>query len=137
MNIAHLGELIGKRVVVTADHGTMGYMVADKHLASRQIGVLGWVTGAVPGHGGDVVWVEQDGMVWETGGAVEKVGLPHDVSAYCHLNELEFDTEEVREFVRRKRIELRAAQNLRLHEIEYHDNVIRELTRRPFQLQKV
>lgn len=83
MKIKHLDELIGKEVVVTADHGTLGYLVAADLIANRRIGTTGRVVTWVPGHGGDVVLVEQ---------AVDGHG-----AVYC-LDELEFFSPEALQF---------------------------------------
>ncbi|HVJ72077.1 MAG TPA: hypothetical protein VM531_11330 [Sphingomicrobium sp.] len=92
MKIKLLEELIGKRVVVTADHGTLGYMVVEKHLRARRLGAVGLVIGAVPGHGGDVVWVQEEGT-----------SNDFPAGAYCHLNELEFYSDEALIFATKKR----------------------------------
>lgn len=66
--------------VVTHDPlgSTAGMMVAAKHMECRRPGAKGTVRGWVPGHGGDVWWVEhEDGTV----------------GAYC-FDELEFTPEE-------------------------------------------
>lgn len=64
----------GKLVKVVSDNGTRGMTIDKKHLTIREIGQTGKITGLVPGHGGDVWWVEQD----------------NGVAAYC-FNELEGD----------------------------------------------
>ncbi len=39
---------------------TTGFMVVQKHLDARKSGKAGVVTGYVPGHGGDVWWVNHN-----------------------------------------------------------------------------
>lgn len=39
----------------------VGMMVADKHIMARRTGADGEIIGYVPGHGGDVYWVQHDG----------------------------------------------------------------------------
>ena len=66
--------------VVTHGHlgSTAGMMVAARHRGCRRPSAKGTVRGRVPGHGGDVWWVEhEDGTV----------------GAYC-FDELEFTPEE-------------------------------------------
>ena len=113
MKIAHLGELIGKRVVVTADAGTVGYMVAERHLTARRIGAVGTVEGAVPGHGGDVVYIRQE----DTPPKAEPVAV------YCHyVNELEFYSDEALAFAQDK------AKHVKVLEQQLND-----LKRAPFK----
>ncbi len=50
----------GMRVVVTKDHGTIGMLIMDRHLSVRRIGAIGTVRNWVPGHGGDVWFVEHE-----------------------------------------------------------------------------
>lgn len=92
MKIKNLDELIGKRVVVTADNGTLGYLIREKHLTNRRIGRVGTVQGWVPGHGGDVVWLIHEDPVEDEDPA----------AAYCHLTELEFYSEQAVEFAKQK-----------------------------------
>ena len=54
----------GIRVEVTRLGSAKGLIVSPTHLRARRIGACGEVVGWVPGHGGDVWWVEQDdGMI--------------------------------------------------------------------------
>ena len=48
---------VGMKVRTTTTGGTRGIIVPQKNLKSRVNGV-GFVRGPVPGHGGDVLWVE-------------------------------------------------------------------------------
>lgn len=64
----------GLRVKITKDEDTGGLFINPKYLDNRSVGKTGKVLGYVPGHGGDVWWVEHDG---ESG-----------VAAYCY-NEFE------------------------------------------------
>lgn len=50
---------LGKSVKVVKDDGTKGMLIAPKHLAIRTIGQTGTIYGIVPGHGGNIWWVEQ------------------------------------------------------------------------------
>lgn len=50
----------GLRVRITRDEGTMGMMIAPKYLSTRRVGATGTVKSWVPGHGGDVWWIEHD-----------------------------------------------------------------------------
>jgi hypothetical protein len=56
----------GTRVMVVRDFGKEGMLIAPSNLEHRAIGVTGWVKAGpggqtwVPGHGGDVVWVQHD-----------------------------------------------------------------------------
>ena len=50
----------GLKVRVIGDGGTKGMMIAEKHLAIREIGEEGTVLQWGPGHGGDVWYVQQD-----------------------------------------------------------------------------
>ena len=95
MKIKNLDELIGKIVVVTADYGTGGYMIAQRHLDCRRLGAVGEVTGWVPGHGGDVVWVQHP---------------DETVGAYCHVTELEFFSEGAVLFGQNKAVAVMAAE---------------------------
>lgn len=69
----------GSKVVTHAElDSTSGMMVSPRHIECRRPSAKGTVRGWVPGHGGDVWWVEhEDGTV----------------GAYC-FNELEFTPEE-------------------------------------------
>ena len=62
----------GIKVRVTVDNGTSGMFIKDEHLAIRQVGKTGRVLSYVPGHGGDVWFIQQD----------------NGIAAYC-FNELE------------------------------------------------
>ena len=62
----------GLKVCVVNDYGTEGMLINPQHLAIRQLGKVGTVLNYVPGHGGDVWFVQQD----------------NGVAAYC-FNELE------------------------------------------------
>lgn len=95
MKIRNLDELLGHVVVCTADHGTLGYTVADRYLQARNIGFVGTVTGHVPGHGGDVVWVQS-------------IYDKEKIAAFCHLNELEFYTPDTYDFALTKQIQVNA-----------------------------
>ncbi len=64
----------GLKVKVAKLDTTDGMMIAPHHLSCRSQGVTGTVKGYVPGHGGDVWFVEHDDS--------------DDVGAYC-FNELE------------------------------------------------
>jgi hypothetical protein len=50
----------GMKVRVIKDNGTRGMMIADKHLAIREVGKEGTVLDYVAGHGGDVWFIQQD-----------------------------------------------------------------------------
>jgi hypothetical protein len=106
VKIQNLGELIGKRVVVTADHGITGYMIKEHHLRARKLASTGVVLGHVPGHGGDVVWVQQDDS---------PEGWP--AAPYCHLNELELYSDETLAFALKK-LELVRALKQKLTDAE-------------------
>jgi len=69
----------GSKVVTHAELGsTAGMMVKHEYIAARRPSAKGTMRGWVPGHGGDVWWVEhEDGSV----------------AAYC-FDELEFTKEE-------------------------------------------
>ena len=55
---------VGMRVKTTRLHSTRGMIVKEHHLKVRKAGLEGTVKGYVPGHGGDVWWVEHnDGSV--------------------------------------------------------------------------
>lgn len=53
----------GMRVRVTKLEDTLGMFVVLRHLSCRKVGIVGTVAtpGVVPGHGGDVWFVEHDG----------------------------------------------------------------------------
>lgn len=51
---------VGMKVKVVQNNGTSGMLIKQKHLDLRRIGATGTIAGWVPGHGGDVWWVEQD-----------------------------------------------------------------------------
>lgn len=52
---------IGLRVRVTKlEDDITGMFVKKKYLDVRQVGIKGRITGYVPGHGGDIWWVEHD-----------------------------------------------------------------------------
>lgn len=90
MKINTLEDLYGKRVIVTGDSGWSHlYFVGPRHTEHRRIGAVGVVTGHVPGCGGDVVWVQHEDN-------------PNIISAYCHLDELEFYSEEAVKFAQQK-----------------------------------
>jgi hypothetical protein len=59
----------GIRVRITTLETTKGMMIAPKHLSVRQAGLTGVVKTWVPGHGGDVWFVQHDGS--------------EEVGAYC------------------------------------------------------
>lgn len=122
MKITNLDELIGKRVVVTADYGTMGYMIVDRHLNARRLAATGIVEGWVPGHGGDVVYVRQD----DTPEGEEPIAV------YCHLTELEFYSDEALTFAREKLKKLSMLHLERQREVEWLDYQIQELRLRVF-----
>lgn len=63
----------GMRVKVTKLESTNGMMINPRHLDLRREGAIGTVKGYVPGHGGDVWWVEHDSPAKEP-----------EVSAYCY-----------------------------------------------------
>ena len=92
MKITNLTELIGRRVVVTADAGTAWYMVAERHLQARRLAAIGVVKGWVPGHCGDVVYIEQE----------DTPPTEEAVAVYCHLTELELYSEAALTFARDK-----------------------------------
>lgn len=50
-----------ERVFVAKLGDTVGMLIQPQHLSNRTEGVIGTCTGWVPGHGGDVVWVQHDG----------------------------------------------------------------------------
>lgn len=62
------------RVRVTELDSTNGMQIHERHLACRKAGVTGLVRGCVPGHGGDVWFVQHEGS--------------DDIGAYCY-NEFE------------------------------------------------
>lgn len=53
----------GLKVCVVSDHGTAGMLINPQYLDIRQIGKVGTVLNYVPGHGGDVWFVQQDNGV--------------------------------------------------------------------------
>lgn len=64
----------GIRVCITTLHSTEGMILIEEALQSRQIGATGIVRSHVPGHGGDVWFVEHD--------------IGDKIAAYC-FNEME------------------------------------------------
>ena len=73
----------GLRVQISASlTSDGGLLVAPTHLRARGPGKIGKVNGYVPGHGGDVWWVEHDDGT---------------IGAYCFN---EFEPEPLRETVR-------------------------------------
>lgn len=62
------------KVRTTELRSTDGLTIHARHLACRKAGVTGFVRGYVPGHGGDVWWVQHEGS--------------EDIGAYC-FNEFE------------------------------------------------
>jgi len=50
----------GLRVRITKLGETIGYLVKEKHLTCRCEGQTGVVGGYIPGHGGDVYWVDHE-----------------------------------------------------------------------------
>ncbi len=54
---------LGLKVRVISDDGTEGMTIAEKHLLIREVGKEGTVLNYVPGHGGDVWYVQQDNGV--------------------------------------------------------------------------
>ncbi|NQT50150.1 hypothetical protein HQ571_05635 [Candidatus Kuenenbacteria bacterium] len=59
----------GLRVRVAKLESARGMLVHGRHLSVREVGVTGTIQGHVPGHAGDVLWVEHDNS--------------DDVGAYC------------------------------------------------------
>jgi hypothetical protein len=57
------------RVKITKLNSSLGFMIKPNHITVRKEGIIGTVTGYVPGHGGDVWWVKHEGS--------------DDVGAYC------------------------------------------------------
>lgn len=52
----------GTRVVTNRQLGPVaGFRVGERHLRARRPNAPGTVKGHVPGHGGDVYWVQHDG----------------------------------------------------------------------------
>jgi len=51
----------GLRVSITRLETTTGILVKPNHLEVRRVGAVGAVMSYVPGHGGDVWWVQHDG----------------------------------------------------------------------------
>jgi hypothetical protein len=61
-------SMIERRVVTNESFlpgATRGFLVAERHLRARRTNAVGVVMGYVPGHGGDVWWVQHhdDGTV--------------------------------------------------------------------------
>jgi len=50
----------GTRVITNKLHSTKGMLITAKHLDVRASGIKGTIRGYVPGHGGDIYWVEHD-----------------------------------------------------------------------------
>lgn len=50
----------GLKVKVVSDYGTRGMTIKPEILARRSVGKTGVVKDYVPGHGGDVWFIEQD-----------------------------------------------------------------------------
>ena len=59
----------GLKVKIIKLESIKGFLIKEKHLNCRRIGVTGTVDGWVPGHGGDVWWVKHEGN--------------NEVGAYC------------------------------------------------------
>lgn len=51
---------VGLKVLVAKDNGTRGMIINKTHLSIREIGKEGTILNWVPGHGGDVWFVQQD-----------------------------------------------------------------------------
>lgn len=51
---------VGMRVKVGKLESTMGFIVREKHMKVRKTGVTGTVRCYVPGHGGDVWFIQHD-----------------------------------------------------------------------------
>ena len=66
----------GIRVKTTKLESTDGMMIHSSHLTVRQEGIVGTVKNYVPGHGGDVLFVQHDNST--------------DVGTYCYT-ELELE----------------------------------------------
>lgn len=64
----------GKRVRVSHLEDTTGFIIADRHIDCRKAGMTGTIRSYVPGHGGDVWFVDHDAS--------------DDIGAYC-FTELE------------------------------------------------
>ena len=60
---------IGMKVRISKLGETTGMLIKPRHLECRKLEVTGTVKGYVPGHGGDVWWVQHDNS--------------EDVGAYC------------------------------------------------------
>lgn len=60
---------VGLRVKIIKLDDTQGMLIKLRHLECRKEGITGTVKGFVPGHGGDVWWVQHDGS--------------EEVGAYC------------------------------------------------------
>lgn len=52
--------LHGKRVRIVKLQETTGWFVNPEYLSVRKAGITGVVSDHVPGHGGDVWWIEHD-----------------------------------------------------------------------------
>lgn len=53
---------VGQRVLTKLnERGAVGMLIKPEYLANRENDIQGTVRGYVPGHGGDVWWVEHDG----------------------------------------------------------------------------
>lgn len=61
---------IGMKVVTTKLGETTGMLIKPRHLDCRSSGITGTVQSYVPGHGGDVWFVQHDGS--------------EDIGAYCY-----------------------------------------------------
>ena len=48
----------GMRVKITKLGSTLGYMVKDKHIEARTLGSIGVLDGQIPGHGGEIWWIQ-------------------------------------------------------------------------------
>lgn len=59
----------GMRVKIGGLRSTRGMTINPRHLNVRKEGITGTIQGWVPGHGGDVWWVQHDNS--------------QDVGAYC------------------------------------------------------
>lgn len=52
---------VGIRVKVVKLGDTKGMFIKFKYLDVREVGITGIILGYVPGHGGDVWWIQHDG----------------------------------------------------------------------------
>lgn len=50
----------GLNVKITRLGSTLGMTIAERHLSVRKVGITGTVLNFVPGHGGDVWFVQHD-----------------------------------------------------------------------------